>query len=153
MYGTWISDSPQRRGEREVNINELTEKVLGAAIEVHRWLGPGLLESSYEACLGRELELRGIRFERQVDLPIDYKGLAVKGGYRVDLLIEQVLIVEIKAVEEILPVHQAQLLTYLRLAGKPVGLLLNFNVPVLRQGIRRLVNNYLEDSAPSAPQR
>jgi len=136
-----------------VRINEITEKIIGAAMEVHRVIGPGLLESSYEACLCRELEIQGLRFARQVLLPVRYKDIDLDCGYRMDLVVEESVIVEIKAVEGILPIHEAQLLTYLRLTGQRVGLLINFNVPVLKQGVRRLVNNFLEDSAPSAPLR
>ena len=119
--------------------NIVSEAVVGAAIEVHRHLGPGLLESAYESCLCRELELRGLSFERQQSLPVSYKGQSVECGYRLDLVVEEVVLAEIKAVEALLPIHQAQLLTYLRLTGLKLGLLLNFNVPVLTQGIRRVV--------------
>lgn len=119
--------------------NELTRAIIGAAIEVHRVLGPGLLESAYEECLCRELDLRGIPFERQKPLPLGYKGLKLECGYRIDLVVANTVVVEIKSVEAILPIHEAQLLTYMRLGGWKVGLLMNFNVPVLRQGIRRLV--------------
>ncbi len=116
-----------------------TEPIIGAAIEVHKQLGPGLLESTYEECLCHELHLRGIQFRRQIDLPVTYKGLKLDCGYRLDLVVEDTVVVELKAVEQLLPVHEAQLLTYLRLAGKPVGLLINFNVPLLKDGIRRRV--------------
>jgi GxxExxY protein len=119
--------------------NEITERVIGAAIEVHRALGPGLLESAYEECLAHELTLRAVTFERQRALPVQYKGVALDCGYRLDLLVENAVVVEIKAVSEIEPVHEAQLLTYLRLGGWQVGLLINFNVPVLKNGIRRRV--------------
>ena len=119
--------------------NIVGEAVIGAAIEVHRHLGPGLLESAYESCLCRELELRGLSFERQQSLPISYKGQSVECGYRLDLVVAGVVLAEIKAVEALLPIHQAQLLTYLRLTGLRLGLLLNFNVPVLTRGIRRVV--------------
>lgn len=118
---------------------ELTEKVLGAAIEVHKHLGPGLLESAYEACLCHELQIRGLAFQRQVPLPLDYKGLHVDAAFRLDLVVEDKLIVEIKSQEGFLPVHEAQLMTYLRLAGKRVGLLLNFNVSAMKDGIIRRV--------------
>ncbi len=117
----------------------LTEALIGAAIEVHKALGPGLLESVYEACLCRELELRGLQCARQVELPISYKGVKLDGGCRADLLVGSTVVVEIKAVEAVLPVHEAQLLTYLRLSGRRVGLLINFNVPVLKDGIVRRV--------------
>ena len=122
-----------------MNPNELTRAIIGAAIEVHRSLGPGLLESAYEECLCRELELQGIAFERQKPLPLEYKGLKLECGYRVDLVVDGTVVVEIKSVEALLPIHEAQLLTYMKLGGWKVGLLINFNVPVLRQGIRRLV--------------
>lgn len=117
--------------------NALSQRVIGAAIEVHSCLGPGLLESTYHACLRRELELRGIDYQREVTLPLEYKGVEVGSGYRVDLLIEKRLIVEAKAVASLLPVHTAQLLTYMRLMNITAGLLLNFNVTPLTQGIRR----------------
>jgi GxxExxY protein len=119
--------------------NPISEKVIGAAIEVHRHLGPGLLESSYHACLCRELELRAIGYHSLVALPLEYKGLQVAKGYVIDLLIEDSLIVEIKSVEKLLPIHSAQLLTYMRLQGVSSGLLLNFNVAVLSHGIRRIL--------------
>ena len=119
-------------------INEITQGIIGAAIEVHRALGPGLLESAYEECLCRELTIRRIPFERQRRLPVEYKGLSLDCGYRLDLLVESKVVVEIKTVETILPIHKAQLLTYLKLGGWRLGLLMNFNVPVLKQGIRRV---------------
>ena len=118
---------------------ELTERIIGAAIEVHKALGPGLLESVYEACFCHELRLRGLRFERQIDIPAEYKGVKLDCAYRLDLLVEGKVIVEVKSVETLLPIHEAQLLTYLRLAGKRVGLLINFNTPVLKKGIIRRV--------------
>ena len=119
--------------------NELTAAVIGAAIEVHRALGPGLLESAYEECLCRELSLQGVAFERQMHLPVEYKGLRLDCGYRLDLLIAGSVVVEVKAIEAFAPVHEAQLLTYLKLTGCRVGLLINFNSPRLKEGIRRLV--------------
>lgn len=133
-------------------MNGLTEKIIGAAIEVHKMLGPGLLESAYEVCLAHELSLGNISFERQVPVPVTYKSLPVDCGYRLDFLVEKSVIVELKAVEALQPIHQAQLLTYLKLGGWPIGLLINFNVPVLKKGIKRLVYN-LESSAYSAPRR
>ena len=121
------------------HLNELTHEIVGAAIEVHRHLGPGLLESSYQECLCHELWLRGIGFRKEYQLPLNYKGIKVDCGYRVDILVEEVVPVELKAVQALMPVHEAQLLTYLRLGGWKVGLLINFNVPVLKQGIRRRV--------------
>jgi len=123
-----------------MNIDDLTGEVIGAAIEVHKALGPGLLESAYEECLCRELELRKIFFERQKELPVEYKGVKLDCGYRLDILVENRLIVELKACESLQPIHEAQLLTYLKLTGIKVGLLINFNVPVLKEGIKRLVN-------------
>jgi GxxExxY protein len=119
----------------------LSGLVIGAAIDVHRALGPGLLESAYCACLAKELELRGVSFRAQVPLPLTHKGVRVDCGYRLDFLVENLLIVELKAVEQIHPVHSVQLLTYLRLTGHRLGLLINFNVPTLRLGIRRIANN------------
>jgi GxxExxY protein len=113
---------------------KLTEQVIGAAIEVHRELGPGLMESVYEECLCHELHLRGLQFERQVLLPVRYKGVGLDCGYRIDLVVEDALVLELKCLEHTLPVHEAQLLTYLKLTGKRVGLILNFNVPVLTRG-------------------
>jgi len=122
------------------DINILTGEVIGAAIEVHKILGPGLLESAYEECLCHELKLRETPFERQKELPIEYKGVKLDCGYRLDVVVSNNLIVEIKACESLLPIHEAQLLTYLKLTGIKVGLLINFNVPVLKEGIRRLAN-------------
>ncbi len=117
----------------------LTSRVIGLAKEVHRALGPGLLESAYEECLCYELTSHGIRFSRQVPLPVIYKSVHLDCAYRIDLVIEDLLIVELKTVERIQPVHEAQLLTSLRLSGTTTGLILNFHVPVLKDGIRRLV--------------
>lgn len=116
---------------------EITEAIIGGAMAVHRALGPGLLESAYEACLVHELVERGLGFERQKSMPVHYRGVEVECGYRLDLLVEQAVIVEVKAIAQVLPVHEAQILTYLRLSGIEVGLLLNFNVPILKEGIRR----------------
>ena len=121
------------------HINELTYETIGAAIEVHRALGPGLLESTYRECLCRELLLRGIFFRREYGLPLHYKGVRLECGYRIDLLVDNLVVVEIKSVAALEPVHDAQLLTYLRLGGWKVGLLINFNVVVLRDGIHRRV--------------
>jgi GxxExxY protein len=119
--------------------NQLSEATIGAAIEVHRRLGPGLLESSYHACLCRELDLRGISYNSQVELPVQYKGVQLLKGYIIDLLIDNSLIVEIKAVAKLLPIHSAQLLTYMRLQGLSSGLLMNFNVHLLPHGIKRIL--------------
>jgi GxxExxY protein len=119
--------------------NQLSEATIGAAIEVHRRLGPGLLESSYHACLCRELDLRGISYNSQVELPVQYKGVQLLKGYIIDLLIDNSLIVEIKAVAKLLPIQSAQLLTYMRLQGLSSGLLMNFNVHLLPHGIKRIL--------------
>ncbi len=136
-----------------MDLNAITEQIIGAAIEVHRALGPGLLESAYEECLGHEMTLRGISYERQHPLPVVYKGAQLDCGYRLDFLVEQSIVVELKAVEMLQPIHEAQMLTYLKLGGWTVGLLINFNVPVLRRGIKRIVHNFEESSARSAPLR
>jgi GxxExxY protein len=115
----------------------ITEQIIGAAIEVHRALGPGLLESAYEECLCHELRLRGLTFRRQVDLPVTYKNVRLDCGYRIDLIVQELVLVELKSVEKVHPLHEAQLLSYLRLSGLTTGLLLNFNVPVLKDGIIR----------------
>lgn len=118
---------------------ELTERIIGAAIEVHRELGPGLLESTYEACLAHELLRLGVTFQTQVDTPIVYKGNLIDCGYRIGMLVDDKVIVELKSVETVLPIHEAQLMTYLRLCSKRVGLLINFNVSRLTNGITRRV--------------
>lgn len=131
----------QRHGDTEKVYfdSDLTEIIIGSAIEVHRALGPGLLESVYEECLCYELGLRGILFERQKSLPLNYKDIRLEAGYRLDLVIENKIIVELKCVEKILPVHEAQIMTYLRLSKIKTGLLINFFTPVLKDGIRRIV--------------
>lgn len=118
---------------------DLTDKIIGAAIEVHRALGPGLLESAYQLCLAQECKLQKLPFEEQMPLKLNYKGIELDGGYRIDFVFDKRVVVELKAVEEVLPVHEAQLLTYLKLTGIRVGLLLNFNTPVLKDGIYRRV--------------
>jgi len=123
----------------EMELNRITEQIIGAAIEVHKVLGPGLLESSYEECLCRELSLRDIPFERQKPLAVEYKGCKLDCGYRLDLLVAEAVVVEIKACQAIEPIHEAQLLTYLKLGRWKIGLLINFNVPVLKEGIRRRI--------------
>jgi GxxExxY protein len=124
----------------ELTQNELSEQVIGAAIEVHRNVGPGLLESAYQRCMEAELQLRGIPFRSEIALPIRYKALAFENAYRLDLVIADQVVVELKSTEVLLPVHSAQLLTYLRLTNYKLGLLINFNVPVLWRGISRVVN-------------
>lgn len=125
-------------GDTEVQRDSLTEKVIGAAIAVHRALGPGLLESAYEECLCYELSDAGLVFKRQVQLPVSYKMVKLDCGYRMDIVVSESLVLEIKTVEKLLPIHQAQLLTYLRLSGLRTGLLINFNVPILKNGIKRM---------------
>ena len=127
--------------------NKTTEKIIGCAIEVHKALGPGLLESVYEECYCYELIQNGFTINRQVPLPIVYKGIRLDCGYKIDIIVNDFVIIELKAVEKLLPIHDAQLLTYLKLYKRPLGLLLNFNVPVMKDGIKRLVNNYQEPSA------
>lgn len=127
-----------------VSYNQITEGIIGAAIEVHKQLGPGLLESAYQECLARELLLRNIPYEREVPVPVVYKGVHLECGYRLDFLVNNAIVVEIKAVEGIPPVFEAQLVTYLSLGGWQVGLLINFNVLMLKDGIRRKVLNYQE---------
>lgn len=119
---------------------EITEKIIGAAIEVHRHLGPGLLESVYEAALAYELTQAGLAVERQKPVSVAYKGLRFDEGYRIDLLIGNAVVVELKCVDSVLPIHEAQLLSYLKLTGLKIGLLINFKVPVLKQGIKRISN-------------
>jgi GxxExxY protein len=123
-----------------MDLNQLSSQIIGAAIEVHKNLGPGLLESAYEECLCHELGLRGILYERQKDLPIQYKGRNLTCGYRLDVVVESAIILELKSCERIEPIHEAQLLTYLKLSGLRLGLLINFNVGILKNGIRRLLN-------------
>jgi len=125
-------------------LNRITEQIIGAAITVHRALGPGLLESAYEACLAFELVERDLADERQKPVPLVYKGVELDCGYRIDLLVAEAVIVEVKAVERLMPIHTAQLLSYLKLSSLQVGLLLNFNVKVLKEGIRRVVNDFPE---------
>ncbi len=137
------------RGDAEtLSFNELTDSVIGACIEIHRALGPGLLESAYEECLCHELSVAGIKFERQKPLPVRYKEVNLNCGYRLDLVVEQKLIVELKTVESLLPIHEAQLLTYLKLSGLTLGMLINFNVPVLKSGIKRIANNFQDSASP-----
>lgn len=131
-------------GEEARNLNEITRAVIGAAISVHRVLGPGLLESAYEACLAYDLSDLGFKVERQKALPVKYRGVFLDCGYRIDLLVEGKVVVELKAVERLERIHEAQLLSYLKLSGCKVGLLINFNVRVLKNGIRRMVLDFEE---------
>ncbi len=121
-----------------MNLNELTEAIIGAAMEVHRTLGPGLLESTYEMCLCRELVIRGIPFERQVPIPVEYKGVKLDCGYRADIVVDE-------TIDSLLPIHDAQLLSYLKLGGWKIGLLINFNVELLKNGLRRRVLGLVEE--------
>ena len=137
--------SENGEGERD----PLTQKVIGCAIEVHRYLGPGLLESAYEQCLAHELALAGLAFKVQAAIPVEYKNIKLDCGYRIDLFIEDRLVVELKSVAQILPIHEAQVITYIKLAQAPVGLLINFNVVLLKHGIRRLFQSPSPLSLPS----
>ena len=127
-------------------LDKISHRIIGAAIEVHRHLGPGLLESAYQSCLAFELKQLGLKVEEQKPLPVVYKQVKLDCGYRLDLVVEDEIIVEIKAIEKLLPIHDAQLLSYLRLAKKRAGLLMNFHVPVLKNGLKRIVNEF-PDSA------
>ena len=127
-----------------MDVNQLSNVVIGAAIDVHKTLGPGLLESVYETCLCHELGLRGIEHQQQLKLPVRYKGVVLDCGYRLDILVEDKLVIELKSVDRLLPIHDAQLLTYLKLGDWPLGIMFNFNVPMLRDGIKRKVLNFIE---------
>lgn len=127
--------------ESTEKLTALTKKIIGAAVEVHKHTGPGLMESAYEVCLCYELSQVGLGFERQVDLPIAYKGVKLDCGYKMDVVVEDSVVLELKTVDQLLPIHTAQLLTYLRLSGKRVGLLLNFHAPILTKRIKRLIND------------
>jgi GxxExxY protein len=124
---------------QKLRYEDLTKEIIGAAIEVHKAIGPGLLEGVYEECLCHELALRNLHFERQLIVPVTYKGVAMDCGYRLDVVVESAVVLELKSVDRIHPIFEAQLLTYMRLLQKPVGLLINFNVPILRNGIVRKV--------------
>ena len=127
------------------NLHELTEARIGAAMEVHRTLGPGLLESTYEMCLCRELSISEIPFERQVPIAVEYKGVKLDCGYRADIEVDGTILLEIKAIDSLLPIHDAQLLSYLKLGGWKIGLLINFNVELLKNGLRRRVLGLVEE--------
>jgi GxxExxY protein len=133
-----LVDCDQAATQVPSELNELTGLVIGAAMEVHKTLGPGLLETAYAACLSRELDLRGISYEKEKPLPVTYKGTDLDCGYRLDFVIGNQLILELKTCESIQPIHEAQLLTYLKLTGIRTGLLINFNVPILKRGLKRL---------------
>jgi GxxExxY protein len=134
-----ITTEAQRNKESAESKDPRTSPIIGTAIEVHRHLGPGLLESAYEECLCHELHLRGLEFRRQAELPVAYKGLKLDCGYKIDLVVRNEVILELKAVDHVLPIHEAQLLTYMKLTGKDVGLLINFNISLLTRGIVRMV--------------
>jgi GxxExxY protein len=138
----------QGSGMDSADLDELTERIIGCAIAVHRVLGPGLLESTYEACLAHELDKHGLHVAKQKEIPITYKSVKLDCGYRVDLLVNDTVILELKSIERLQPIHKAQLITYLRLAGKPLGLLMNFNEPLLKDGIARLVNSSGKTKSP-----
>lgn len=140
-----MSDTDRKRAD----FDDSSAEIIGACIEVHRHLGPGLLESTYERCLAHELELRNLRFVRQKHLPVRYKGTQLDCGYRIDFIVDDTILVEIKAVDSLQPIHTAQILTYLRLTGLKTGILVNFNVPVLKSGLRRLTQKEEDSSRPS----
>ena len=133
-----MSDEQRNSADRLLH-SDITREIIGAAMDVHAMLGPGLLESAYESCLAHELGLREVPFQRQLDLPVQYKQTRVDCGFRIDLLVADEVVVELKAVERVLPIHMAQLMTYLKLSQKRVGLLINFNVESLRDGITRRI--------------
>jgi GxxExxY protein len=135
--------------EEKDSLAQITRRIIGAAIEVHRHLGPGLLESAYETCLAFELKQLGFRIEQQRPLPVVYKDVKLDCGYRLDIVVDDAIIIEVKAIAQLAPIHDAQLLSYLRLSGMKVGLLLNFHVRVLKNGLKRIVNEF-PDSAFSA---
>ena len=125
-------------------MDQIAKQIVDAAYRVHSKMGPGLLESAYEACMAHELTKRGFKVERQKPQPVRYDDLEIEVGYRLDILVDDKVIIELKAVEQLAPIHQAQLMTYLRLSGKTLGFLINFNVPLIKQGIRRIANNFQE---------
>jgi GxxExxY protein len=131
-----------KEGNSTNQIDRIAKELVDAAFKVHSSLGPGLLESAYEACIAHELTKRGYRVERQKPQPVIYEGLEIEVGYRLDLLVEDLIIIELKAVEQLAPIHQAQLLTYLKLSNKQLGFLINFNVPLIKNGIRRIANQF-----------
>ena len=135
--------------EEKDRLDSITRRMIGAAIEVHRHLGPGLLESAYEACLAYELRDLGFKLEQQKPLPVVYKNVRLDCGYRLDLVVEDSVVVEVKAVEQLAPIHDAQLLSYLRLSSKRVGLLINFHVRVLKNGLKRIVNDFPDSKLPA----
>lgn len=150
MSGTTPTGSTAESAETAESLNRITEGVIGAAMRVHQALGPGLLESAYEACLAFEMADRGMKVIQQQPLPVVYRNVRLNCGYRLDFVVEDRVIVEVKSVSRLEPIHEAQLISYLRLSSCPVGLLINFNVRVLKSGVCRLVNNFPEPSAVSA---
>jgi GxxExxY protein len=147
LDGSVTCETPEMIHRRDAEVAEnridvVSQTIIGAAVEVHRSLGPGLLESSYQRCLAYELASRGVRLDREVEIPIRYKGLVLRPGYRIDMLVEGAVVVEVKTVAAIEPIHKAQILTYLKLMDLRVGLLINFNVARLLDGLRRVVNRY-----------
>ena len=138
---------------QEERLNKITETIIGVAIGIHKALGPGLLESAYEACMVYALTQAGLRVEQQKSLPVVYREVKLECGYRLDLLVEKEVIVEIKSIERFLPIHKAQLMSYLKLADCKVGLLINFNVEILKDGIQRVVNNFPDSQRPPRPLR
>ena len=148
---TEVAEATEGASPRFSGLNHLTELIIGAAIEVHRNTGPGLMESVYEECLCYELNQLGLKFERQVELPVSYKQVKLKCGFRMDVVVEGAVVLELKTVDTLLPIHSAQLLTYLKLSGKKVGLLINFNEPKLKDGLKRLASRTLkpEEQLPS----
>lgn len=147
QYGDLTTEDTEGHGGEEMDRNQLTGEIIAAAMKVHSKLGPGVLESAYEACLAHELRKRGFKVERQKELLVLYDGLQIDCGYRVDLLVADQVIIELKAVAQVLPVHHAQLLSYLKLSGKEVGLLINFHVVHLRDGITRKLNDQVKSAA------
>ena len=139
--------------DQEERLNKITETIIGAAIDVHRALGPGLLESAYEACMVYDLIQVGMKVEQQKPLPVVYRGVKLECGYRLDLMIENEVVVEIKSIDKLLPIHKAQLMSYLKLADCKVGLLINVNVEILKSGIQRVVNNFPDSLRPPRPLR
>ena|SRR5215211_4868618 len=140
-----VTTEDTEHAEMMKNLNQLTEAIIGAAMEVHRTLGPGLLESTYEMCLCRELSIRGISFERQVPISVEYKGVKLDCGYRADIVVDGTILVEIKAIDSLLRIHDAQLLSYVKLGGWKIRLLMTFNVEMLKNGLRRRVLGLVEE--------
>jgi GxxExxY protein len=137
-----MTHDPYNSERVKMDINEISGQIVDAAMKVHSALGPGLLESAYEACLSYELSKRGLRVQRQAELPVTYEGIRIDVGYRIDLLVEGVVVIEIKSLSELAPIHKAQLLTYLKLSDRRVGFLINFNVEQLKDGIKHMVNKF-----------